>query len=90
MLNIQVKEIKDAGVWGAQATLSGRGVSSVAGEWCFAKTKKQALKILKTRLKKELKIIEAAHYRVGTCLSITSAIIDQLNTKAIIDQLNTK
>jgi len=81
MLKIQVREIEEAKCWAAKATLSGRGVSAAAGDWCYAGTKKQALKTLRTRLKRELKIITAAHYRVGACLEMTSQAIDSLNPK---------
>jgi len=80
MLNIKVKKIDDNN-WGAMATLSGRGIQDSACTWCYAGTKKEALKALRTRLKRELKIITAAHYRVGACLEMTSQAIDSLNPK---------
>lgn len=56
--------------WWAKATLSGRGISENCKSWEFGRTKEEALRKLKTKLIKELKISWAANYRIESCIKI--------------------
>lgn len=69
MLRIIVEETRP-GVWNAKATLSGRGISQTCMDWEGGRTKEEALKKLKTKLTKELKISLAACYRMKACLEM--------------------
>ena len=73
MLRIQVEPFDatpNGKGWRARATLSGRGVSANAGGWVYASNQRMAIKKLRTKLKNELKIITAAHYRVAACFQM--------------------
>ena len=76
MLKLIVKQ-KMPNLWVARATVSGRCVRDDANEWIMGRTRKEAVKKLKTRLRNEAELMHRATHRVEDCFILAAEYVRQ-------------